>query len=463
MPNTTNIPAPRVPFIDPRTGLMSREWYRFFFNQFTLLAEPGGTQHNSLGGLQGGTTGQYYHLTQDEYVGTGSGVFVRSDSPAFTGLVSFNGPLTLAGTLSGANAVFTGSLGADSGTFTSGISTTIGTFTGPINGTSAYFTSDLTVDGMLLVGGTSDFSSIVTLSAGAQGTDIVLDTGSIASYSFSGDDLTSTGATGGAGQMNFYTLNTDIPASVLAMNIDNQQRLNFPAVSLIGGPPGLINPTNFYQEGRSFLDNISPPSTTNTYAVSNVFAPATISADNTGVVYTYGITMYIGGPLQEGTNVTIDEELALVVNTGNSAFSGTLFVGGGSGSVATSNAQGVFCSQGVLGYGKDAFTNSPGGAVTQLTSKSTGVTLNKGCGAITMNAAALAAGASVEFVLTNSFIAAFDTVICNMGPGGTASTYLVQCQAVAAGSCRFRVTNYSGTSRSEACVVNFAIIKATNA
>lgn len=80
-----------------------------------------------------------------------------------------------------------------------------------------------------------------------------------------------------------------------------------------------------------------------------------------------------------------------------------------------------------------------------------------------MNAAALAAGASVEFVLTNNYIAATDTVICNMGPGGTVSTYLVQCQAVAAGSCRFRVTNYSATNRSEACVVNFSIIKAVKA
>jgi len=36
MPNVTNIPAPRVPFIDERTGLMAREWYRFFLNLFTL-------------------------------------------------------------------------------------------------------------------------------------------------------------------------------------------------------------------------------------------------------------------------------------------------------------------------------------------------------------------------------------------------------------------------------------------
>jgi hypothetical protein len=36
MANVTNIPAPRVEFIDPRTGLMSREWYRFFLNLFLL-------------------------------------------------------------------------------------------------------------------------------------------------------------------------------------------------------------------------------------------------------------------------------------------------------------------------------------------------------------------------------------------------------------------------------------------
>ena len=368
---------------------------------------------------------------------TFSGTFQASGTSSFNGATNFNSTTQLNGT--------TTFSAAGSASFLAGFTSTTGTFTSTITGT------------------TLTLSGLATFNAGATGTNASFTTGSLGNYSFSGDDLTSSPTTGGSGQMNFYTLNIDIPATVLAMNIDNQQRLNFPAVSLVGGPPGLINPTNFYQEGRSFLDNISPPSTTNTYAVSNVFAPANIAADNTGIVYTYGITMYIGGALQEGTNVTIDEELALVVNSGNSVFSNTLFVGGGSGSVATSNAQGVFCSQGVLGYGADPFAFSPGGAVTQLTSKSQGVTLNKGCGVITMNAAALNAGVSVEFVLTNSFISATDTVLCNMGPGGTASTYLVQCQAVAAGSCRFRVTNYSATNRSEACVVNFSIIKATNA
>lgn len=34
--NITNIPIPTSAFIDARTGLMAREWYRFFLNLFTL-------------------------------------------------------------------------------------------------------------------------------------------------------------------------------------------------------------------------------------------------------------------------------------------------------------------------------------------------------------------------------------------------------------------------------------------
>jgi hypothetical protein len=48
----TNIPAPRVDFIDPRTGLMAREWYRFFFNLFNLTG--GGSNNTSLADLQVG-------------------------------------------------------------------------------------------------------------------------------------------------------------------------------------------------------------------------------------------------------------------------------------------------------------------------------------------------------------------------------------------------------------------------
>lgn len=49
MENITSIPAPRVAFIDPRTGLMAREWYRFFLNLFTLTG--GGQSDLSISDL----------------------------------------------------------------------------------------------------------------------------------------------------------------------------------------------------------------------------------------------------------------------------------------------------------------------------------------------------------------------------------------------------------------------------
>jgi hypothetical protein len=50
VPNVTNIPAPRVPLIDERTGLISREWFRYLNNQFQLTG--GGTTDISLADLE---------------------------------------------------------------------------------------------------------------------------------------------------------------------------------------------------------------------------------------------------------------------------------------------------------------------------------------------------------------------------------------------------------------------------
>jgi hypothetical protein len=48
--NVTTIPAPRTPLTDPATGLLSREWYRFFLNLFNLTGA--GTNPTSLDELQ---------------------------------------------------------------------------------------------------------------------------------------------------------------------------------------------------------------------------------------------------------------------------------------------------------------------------------------------------------------------------------------------------------------------------
>jgi len=107
-----------------------------------------------------------------------------------------------------------------------------------------------------------------------------------------------------------------------------------------------------------------------------------------------------------------------------------------------------------LGYGTGS-----GGTVTQATSKSTTVTLNKPTGQITMNNAALAAGASVTFICNNSLVTSNDVVVCQTnGP----SSYSIRASG-SAGSIYFVVKNESAGSLSEAVVLNFAIIKGATA
>ena len=99
------------------------------------------------------------------------------------------------------------------------------------------------------------------------------------------------------------------------------------------------------------------------------------------------------------------------------------------------------------------------GTVTQATSKSTGVQLDRLAGAITMNNASLAATTSVSFTLTNDKIGANDVVAASIASGATASSYSLTVDAVAAGSCRVHLRNVTGGALAEALVINFAVIK----
>jgi len=104
------------------------------------------------------------------------------------------------------------------------------------------------------------------------------------------------------------------------------------------------------------------------------------------------------------------------------------------------------------------YSTSAQGTVTQLTSKSTGVTLNKSAGRITMNGASLGAGASVTFTLTNTRISTNDVVIVNVGGGGTAGAYWPYVSSISAGSAVIGLWNSTGGALSEAVILNFAII-----
>jgi threonine dehydratase len=106
-----------------------------------------------------------------------------------------------------------------------------------------------------------------------------------------------------------------------------------------------------------------------------------------------------------------------------------------------------------IGYAPEAQ-----GAVTQLTSKATGVTLNKSAGQITMHNASLGAGTTVLFTLTNNTLSAKDVLIVNVGSGGTSGAYWPYVANVGAGSAVIGVYNNTAGPLSQAIVLNFAVI-----
>jgi len=103
------------------------------------------------------------------------------------------------------------------------------------------------------------------------------------------------------------------------------------------------------------------------------------------------------------------------------------------------------------------YATGAGGTVTQLTSKATAVTLNKPTGQITMNNAALAAGASVVFQCANTLASDVDIPVVSLGTSLLPSyTIRAKCST---GSISFLLKNETAGSLSDALIINFAIIK----
>jgi hypothetical protein len=127
---------------------------------------------------------------------------------------------------------------------------------------------------------------------------------------------------------------------------------------------------------------------------------------------------------------------------------------------SVSVAAAITSSSGTGGLG---YATGAGGTVTQATSKSTGVTLNKVTGTITMHNAAMTYNTKVSFTLTNSSIAATDFVLVQHESGGTVGYYF--CTATpAAGSAVITVylEGFTAGTLSEAIVLRFVVIKSVN-
>lgn len=116
----------------------------------------------------------------------------------------------------------------------------------------------------------------------------------------------------------------------------------------------------------------------------------------------------------------------------------------------------------IVGAETMGYAVGSGGTVTQLTSKSTAVTLDKTAGRITMNNAALGAAATAEFRVNNSLVTATDTVLVTILAGtaaGGGAQYQIWCSEIDDGFFRVALKNNTGGSLSEAIAFNFTITK----
>jgi hypothetical protein len=142
--------------------------------------------------------------------------------------------------------------------------------------------------------------------------------------------------------------------------------------------------------------------------------------------------------------------------TGVNTLSG--LVKGNGGSAMTVAINGTLSSSGKIGYTQTSNT------VTQQTTKSTAVTLDKLSGTITMNNAALPAATTVSFTFTNSNIdaAASNMVLLSIVGGTTTPAEYSLAAIPGTGSAVIHVRNLNAaTAKSDALQIRFAVIKTT--
>lgn len=161
-----------------------------------------------------------------------------------------------------------------------------------------------------------------------------------------------------------------------------------------------------------------------------------------------------GQIVQNGTTLTLDSTAGPLILSSNDTTAVTIDTSQGATfvnkAVSTSPSAGV-------GYATGA-----GGAVTQLTDKTTAVTLNTITGAVTTAATALGAGTSVGFTVNDSSASTTDYVGCSIDSGATLNSYTVTVDSIGAGTFHIHLRNESAGSLSEAIVIRFVVIKAVS-
>jgi hypothetical protein len=176
---------------------------------------------------------------------------------------------------------------------------------------------------------------------------------------------------------------------------------------------------------------------------------------NADAVYGANVQAFLAVPSSSNLRAAMTDE----TGTGSLVFANTptLVTPNIDAATGTSlTATGAIVSTGTAGVG---YATGAGGTVTQGSSRTAGVTINKRCGAITMFSAAGSATAAT-FTVTNSTVGANDVIILNQASGTNLYDLLVT--AVTAGSFNITFLTTGGTA-TDAPVINFAVIDGVNA
>jgi hypothetical protein len=220
-----------------------------------------------------------------------------------------------------------------------------------------------------------------------------------------------------------YNGNVAAPTQVLAGQ--DVLRINATAATNAGG--GNVGNVAFAQVRMTALENqtATAQGSQMVFTVTPVGQPATNRVDVANITVANGVT---ATQFTTIGNVVANNVVATGAVTSNSKTAG-------------------------IGYRSGA-----GDVVTQLTSKSTPVTLNAVTGEITMNSAQLGGDSTVSFVLNNTVIANTDVMIVNQVSDANIGFYSFNSKCNS-GNALISVHNMTNTNRSDAIVLRFVVIR----
>ena len=317
----------------------------------------------------------------------------------------------------------------------------------------------LAVAGTLTSTGTSSFSANPTFSGGTANGVTYLNGSKVLT---SGSALTFDGT-------NFATTGTATAAKLIPTGSSvTGNGLYLPAANSVGLSTNGTNAV-YIDSSQNVGIGTSSPSTYGKFVVSG--------SNNSGVATFIGNASLTGSaPTYQGSIRLIDNPTSATAANGGIEFLTSTFGSGYGFKIASVDSSGVSLTFAIrqnsaswteamridnagnvlvtsaagLGYGTGS-----GGTVTQATSKSTGVTLNKPTGQITMNNAAMLTNTTEVFTVTNSLCAFTDIVSMNHRNGANYNVWVVP----GIGSFDVYLKNISVSTLSDAVTLNFAIIK----